>query len=468
MASTRQSKNNSGIALLLVMATFAVLAVLITEFTYVAQVNLKMSYDRLDQIKALYLAKSGYKLSLLRIKAYYNIKQLLGGGKNSGDPASGVLAGIASAIPKELIEQVWKFPLVFPIPTSLPGLSMTQKDQIKKFTDESSFDGSFTANIDSVSDKYNLNLILAAFVPKEDKKKEDKDKDKKKDGDDDDDDDDDDKDKDDDEKKKKEEEEAKFNPEAARKSLLDFLTSIFNAKMESDDDFAYEYGDFRIEELAANIAAWADPTVEPVNWPRDHPVKVKGAPFFSVSELHMIPGMDDKLFELFAPNLTATTTPGININTMKEPTLRALLGDIEEEEVEEFFKFRDDPKEGKLFTATDEFYKYLGEGFSRFSGSTEEIDKFKKELKERNIRLVTDESAFKISIIAQVGNTTKLIEAWVILDSPKKKEDTGGQGDGGSGAGDSGVPAPQQGYVGSASKNKERAAGIIVTFMRII
>ena len=33
----------------------------------------------------------------------------------------------------------------------------------------------------------------------------------------------------------------------------------------------------------------------------------KGAPFYDISELHMIPTMDDDLYDLFSPNSTAST-----------------------------------------------------------------------------------------------------------------------------------------------------------------
>ena len=41
---------------------------------YIAQVNETLAFDGRDQLKAHYLAKSGFKLSLLRLKAYQQVK----------------------------------------------------------------------------------------------------------------------------------------------------------------------------------------------------------------------------------------------------------------------------------------------------------------------------------------------------------------------------------------------------------
>src|SRR4051812_9020825 len=78
-------RDQSGIALFMVIAAITVLAILVTEFTYVAQVNQQMAFDGVNQIKAHYLAKTGLKLSLLRLKAYQHVKEALGqagGGAN--------------------------------------------------------------------------------------------------------------------------------------------------------------------------------------------------------------------------------------------------------------------------------------------------------------------------------------------------------------------------------------------------
>src|SRR5690606_23392023 len=124
----KRLKDQSGIALFMVLSAIGVRALLVTEFTYVSQLNQKIAYDGFHRLQALYLAKSGLKLSLLRLKAYKTVNGFLKkDDKKGGAPPV--------SVPKTMVEQIWSFPLVFPIPSELPGLSATQKSAIEKFTE---------------------------------------------------------------------------------------------------------------------------------------------------------------------------------------------------------------------------------------------------------------------------------------------------------------------------------------------
>src|SRR5690606_8578642 len=122
-----------------------ILVIIVTEVSYVAAVNRKMADNAQDQLKAHYLAKSALKLSLLRLSAYQQVKGYL------------QQAGSALPVPKGLVEKVWNFPLIFPIPSDLPGLTLQARDEIKKFHDESDLQGNFTALIQSRSKGWNIN-----------------------------------------------------------------------------------------------------------------------------------------------------------------------------------------------------------------------------------------------------------------------------------------------------------------------
>jgi general secretion pathway protein K len=143
----------------MVMAAISVLSIIVTEFAYVAQVNERMAYDSMDQVKAHYLAKAGVKLSLMRLKAYAQLKQIVGGSSSGGSSASNPLAG---AIPHSVLDKVWNFPFMYPLP-QLPEMSVSQKDAIDAFTKTSSLEGRYSAIIESESSKFNLNSILPGF-----------------------------------------------------------------------------------------------------------------------------------------------------------------------------------------------------------------------------------------------------------------------------------------------------------------
>lgn len=450
--------SNSGIALFMVIAAMTILALLVTEFTYTTQVNQRMAFEGLDQLKAFYLAKSGLKISLLRLKAYQTLKGLGGGGGNPGVPGSPT-GGIQ--IPASVLDKIWSFPLTFPLPTNLPGISQTEKDKIDKFQKDSALDGRFNALIESESSKYNLNMILARFAPATggqptptpspnpnasptprptpspsptpsagaspapDT----------------------------------------FNAEEARKNLGTYLQDILTSKFEADSDFASEYRDLRLDDIVDNIAAWADFSYESRIFGRDQPVPPKRAPFYSISELHMLPLMDDKLYDLLAPAFSVSTAGGINVNKMGETVLKALIPRITEEELKAFFDYRDSQQEDHLFKTGDDFLTYIKDKVGIFRGDEAEVKRFKEGLTKRNITLITEESVFKVNVQATVNKATKTIEAIVQLTGNSKTS---------TGAGPSPTPNPSPNpaapnpAVPDPATSSKPDAGLKITFMRIL
>jgi type II secretory pathway component PulK len=419
-------RDSSGIALFMVIASISVLAILVTEFTYIAQVSQMIAFGGLDQAKAHYLAKSGLKISLLRLKAYQQVKTLVG--------SMGGAAG-ASVVPKSLIQKIWNFPFFYPIPTNIPGMTGFEKEAIEKFQKESSLEGKFSALIESESSKYNLNSILSNYAasptpggsppltgasssPNQPLAS------------------------------------ASFNPDVARESLGTFLNQIWLRKLELDPDFASSYRDLRMEDLLTGIVSWADRTYDrrvSSNLERFPPKK---EPFYSLTELHMVPLIDDELYKLFAPSLTVSTTDGVNINTMQEMTLRALVPNMTKEEAAEFFKFRDSEESDNQFKSADDFYGYLTKFVNAYRGNQQAVDQLKTDLASRNIFLITDETEFKITVQAQVNTATRKIEAWVTLGTGSPNPTSS-----------STPPPPAQGGVITTPPPAD--SGLKITYMRI-
>ncbi len=423
------SRDESGIALFMVIAAMTVLSVLVTEFTYIAQVNQRMAFDSLDQIKAHYLAKSGLKLSLLRLKAYQNVKAL------AGESSLG--------IPKTILEKIWSFPFFFPFPSDIPGMAMSAKDSIAKFEKASGLEGRFSALIESESNRYNLNAILGPFVPTPSPS-------------------------------------ASpspaatassssagasgptgFDPVAARKNLSDTLWQILNSKFETDRDFADEYRDFRMDDLMDGITAWADRTYERQTTPSQEVIPPKQAPFYSLNELRMVHPMDDRLFELFSPSLTVSTTPGLNCNTIQDDALKVLVPKMTEEERKDFFKHRDNETEDNFFKSADAFFKYLQDNVSDFRGDADEVKRFREGLSQKNIRIVVDETHFKITVEANVNQATRRIEAWVSFASSSSSAASSS-----SASAEAPPPLSGPGFVDPAAVQTK--AGLRITFMRVL
>ena len=117
--------HEKGIALFMVLAAVSVLSIIVTEFTYITQMNQKLAFDSTDQLKAHYLAKSGLKLSLLRLKKAYPAGRKTPDGRRT----DGAAAGEERRPPRAMLDKIWSFPFfMYPIPPSnIPGLSMTDK-----------------------------------------------------------------------------------------------------------------------------------------------------------------------------------------------------------------------------------------------------------------------------------------------------------------------------------------------------
>jgi type II secretory pathway component PulK len=206
-----------------------------------------------------------------------------------------------------------------------------------------------------------------------------------------------------------------FDPTQARQSLAVYFQNLINTKSENDADFASEYRDVKVADLMDQITAWADPTYEAQISPTQDSIPFKHAPFYNLSELHMIDGMDDTLYDVFTPGLTASKTQGLNINTMNQTTLQALVPLMTPAEVSEFFKYRDDDTVDNTFKSTDDFFNYLSNSVAAYKGNSSAINELKQDFAKRNIVLTTDETEFKITVTAQVGNANRKLEVWVRL-----------------------------------------------------
>ena len=122
--------NQKGVALFIVLAAMATLSIFVAEITYVSQINQKLAYDRLDQIKATALAKSGLRIGLLRIRAYSELKKTIATmAKSVGASADAASA----AVPKGVMEKIWSEPIVIPFTGDVSSLPSAIRDALIKF-----------------------------------------------------------------------------------------------------------------------------------------------------------------------------------------------------------------------------------------------------------------------------------------------------------------------------------------------
>ncbi len=415
----RNRLGKKGVALFMVLAAMATLAIFVGEITYVSQINQKLAYDRLDNIKATALAKSGFRLALLRIRAYSELKKTVGDlAKKTGASA----ADVGNVVPKGMIEKIWAEPITIPFSGDISGLPGTIKDALLKFRKDSGMEGKLYISISPQSGKINLNSAIeqvAALAPPTTGTSTssstgtgtstgtDTSTNTNPGG---------------------TNTTSGFNVDQSRQAMTDQIKATFAKKSEDDETFRDAYRSYRIEDLMDDIFAWSDLTYTSTR-SQNSTIPYKQAPFYDVSELHFLSTMDDTVYDLLASQFTAGVTSNINVNKIQDAVLAALIPQMTKEERKKFYDFlsgvsEDNPTQGSggpapetdnSFKTADDFYKYIGEKVAYFSSNTQKMTDFKASLVQRGINLITEESDFIVRIEATVQQTKRVLEAKVSL-----------------------------------------------------
>lgn len=382
----RKIRRESGIALFMVIAAMAMLVPIVAEMTYSIEINSRMTYNYVDNLRAYYLAKAALKLSLVRLRAYTQIKAFADKPDNKQ---------IKDSLPKGTLDKLWSFPLMFPVPIP-KGSSMPEADAIKAFEKDSKLPGSYTANITGESSKLNLNMLLVTEMPAGPSGASSA-------------------------SGSSSSTSQPSGPSGASGQGIDFhpmmvdaISSLLEQKKTEDREFADIYRNVQGKDVVDAIVYYLKKDQQPSNLPGFKQFKSKDAPFYSLSELHMIPGLDDELYRLIEPTFTVYSTPGVNMNQIGKRTLLSLFGrcGMADQEAVEVLRHRDDPDVGVPWGSEDEFYQTIAEK----SAGCRDTATVKASLGKAGIKFLTDEYTFKISILANVGQSTRRLEAFVTID----------------------------------------------------
>jgi hypothetical protein len=134
-------KNNSGVALLIVLISLALIAIFLAQLSYTSNIDLMITKKNQKRLQAYYLAHSAARLGLLRVQIYKELENLIQS-QNS----------ISSLIPANIRPMVWSFPLPeFPLPVV---------DESKR----SEAPGKFIAIIKGEGSKIPINLLDGEFA----------------------------------------------------------------------------------------------------------------------------------------------------------------------------------------------------------------------------------------------------------------------------------------------------------------
>ncbi|HXH30587.1 MAG TPA: hypothetical protein VNJ01_07225 [Bacteriovoracaceae bacterium] len=383
-------KNQRGVALMMIMTSIIFLTAVYSEFTFDSKISRIKATNILDRSQAKLMADSGVQMAMARLRLY---KEGVNKVKTMGDNAA--------MVPDQLLNQLWEVPFMYPIPVGA-GANMTFKDNVEKFQTESFLEGSMRVSIQNISNRLNLNMLrldLAKFDPS-------------KTGDD-----------------------AMGDPTSVintndsailtdvsvDQSLYFLLKRLVDQKKESDEAFEDRYEALNFQELLTNLKFYVsdqqslnqDPLAGDAenNFSRI-PLSPKFGPLGSASELYAIPGWNDELIELIQNEFSVYPTTQIDFNKVTANMLKILFPKMTDDQVKEFFLYRDDPETPVTIDTTDDMLKFIKkEGIMSDTEFSERITMFQ----EKGITFGAKPNLFKIVSEGMYNRATFTLVAYVVL-----------------------------------------------------
>lgn len=295
-------KDESGIALMIAIFTVTVLMIIATEVMYETNVELIVSSQAVNQLKAHYAAKSGVQISLLRIQIYRKAAAMVG-----------------NAVPASTLDPIWQTPFAWP-PVVPDETSIADKEQIKKAVKASSMQGTYFTTIESEGGKIDVNDLDSP---------------------------------------------SKVVQDSTRQQILEIFTGQMENDQAFGDRFrGYDFGklvDNLTDWIDADKTSKSGGSGDEGSMYPDRPNEniPPNAPFKTLEELHMVAGMTDELFDLLSSRLTVFGTKGINVNYAKKDVLMSLSPQITPERADKIIEDRGKKERGP-FKDEDDFVQYLG------------------------------------------------------------------------------------------------------------
>jgi hypothetical protein len=376
-------KSQSGIALMMVLSAVTILTALLAEFTFESKINKIKAFNLQDKIQAKLNAESGIQFAMARLRLYKESFNYLEKNKDAKD-----------FVNQKLLNQIWEVPFAYP-PTS-SKMNARQKAAVEKFTKNTILQGEMMVTVKNISNLINLNMLRAPLMQKEDEE-----------------------DKSDEEKESNQEYTVDFQ-------VFDLLRKTIDKERENDENFDAAYADLDPNLLVSSIKFFISErdtyednfTPDLQNKFEDHGINLKFSSFSSDSELNLLAGWDDKLLSLIKNDITTHGVVMIDLNKITENMLKILIPDIDEEQIKEFFEYRDDPEEPHFFNNEEDFKNYIVQTAGIMS--EEQYKERMEKLKKNGLKFGPAPTLFEITSMGKFGRSIYTLTA--IVSIPAKPE----------------------------------------------
>ena len=398
-------KNDSGMAIMMVMSVIAILSFLLADFTFESKINKIKVYNQQDKFQARLNAEAGLNFAMAKLRLYQEGRNLIEKNKQ-----------LKEIIKPSVIENV--VTMDFAVPIELPGkLDALQKSALADFEKNNVMKGRMTVSLNSVSGFLNPNNLRIS------PSKNDKDKDEQEDLD-------------------RDQKDEKTSPEAyIEAKLIQTLEDALEKEKESNEDYDIIYGNVDANLLIKELKYYVnDPKnfndseraeIEAIYLAED--ITPKHAPINSIDELNQLLGWNDNIIKLFDGKLTAHETSVIPVNELTEDQLKILFPSITPIQSEEFFKHRDGDEELQIkaqeFKSEADFKELIVTKLAIVDDQT--YQDRKKEFEQAGLKIAVAGKLYKIVSKGFYGRAEYSITAYADLpikpeikkEEDKKKED---------------------------------------------
>lgn len=375
-------KNERGVALLMVTTAIVLLSVIMITFSYDSNINKLRSYNIEDRTQAKLVAESGLKFAMVRLRLYKEAYNFLENNKSAKDIAN-----------QQVINSLWNFPFAYPIPSSA-NMNQIQKEVIKDFQESAILDGNMQLTIQNISNRLNFNMLRLNLFTINDPKYE-----------------------------PPTEEELEYSAES---QLVKSLTNAIQNKSEKDENFSNEYFGTDTQTMA-NIVKYNVSDQEALQGDVGAQgefdaieLNPKFAPMSSFSEIYTLPKWNDDLVELIKNEFTPYGSLMIDLNKLTDKTIRLLIPNLEEQDILDFFEYKNNADNPVYFNNVDDFKNYWVNRANIIS--RDEIDEIFAKFDAQGLKFGPSPSLFKVISVGQKGRATYTLTAIVSIPAqPKAK-----------------------------------------------
>lgn len=394
-------RSERGIALMMILTAIIILMAIYGEFTFESKISRIKATNILDRSQAKLLAESGLQLAITRLRLYKEAYNYVQGNQNA-----------KQAVSSQLLNQLWEVPFIYPIPVG-GNATRAFRDTVDKFQTESLLDGEMKVSVQNISNRLNLNMLridMTKFNP--DPTVEDNQ---------------------DPSSTLNMNEGAILTDVSVDQSLFFLLKRLVDQKKEKDEGFADRYGTINYQELLTNLKYYMsdyqsmsqDPLVGEAesNFQRV-PLTPKYGPLSSASELYTIPGWNDELIELIHNEFSVYPSTQIDFNKLTANMFKILIPSVTEEDIKEFFIWRDDPEQPKYLNSLEDFKKYVVNQEGLMNDA--DFDERMKLFQQKGISFGSNPNLFKIVSEGSYNRSNYTLVAYVVL--PKNEVARGNTG----------------------------------------